>query len=174
MRHNIKISLAQKHDAPAITQIGVASHRYAYKDIIPAAILDALDDSDTSGWESTIQKFPGNVLIARDDTGEITGFICAGPVVDKEKNAGFDGQVYGMHVKPGLNGKGIGSQLLKTSFDSLKQRGIKSVIVWTFRDNEPAIDFYAKHGAVFIRESPVDYHGLPMTEAAYGWRDIPS
>ncbi len=172
MDTKIAILPASEADARIITETSVASHRSAYKDIIPAKILDSLDASDPGSWIDTIRKFPDNVLIARDETGQILGFSCAGPIVHPEKNAGFEGQIYGLHVKPGFNGQGIGSLLLAASLHSMKLRGLSSAIVWTFKANMPAINFYSKHGATFIKESPMDYRGLSLIEVAYGWKQL--
>lgn len=60
-----------------------------------------------------------------------------------------------MVVSPKARGKGMGSMLMKYSFDVAKQNGCKRITLLTDFDNDGAHRFYQQHG--FIRSSMVAF-----------------
>jgi GNAT superfamily N-acetyltransferase len=57
-----------------------------------------------------------------------------------------------VNVRPGLEGKGIGSVLLASLKDELRSRGVTRIDTATHFDNPGARRFYARHGFATLRE----------------------
>jgi len=75
----------------------------------------------------------------------IIGSVMGGFMGDK-------GWISRLAVLPSWQKKGIGSKLLKTVIDRLKQKGAISINLSIAKSNEDVIEFYKKHGFK-VRES---------------------
>ncbi|HEY6768301.1 MAG TPA: N-acetyltransferase [Candidatus Sulfotelmatobacter sp.] len=89
-------------------------------------------------------------LIAVDDTlGTVAGFIIA--------ESGLLGHVITIDVVQDTRRSGLGSQLLGTAEERLRQAGSRAVGLETAVDNLGALSFYKRHGYEVMRTLPRYY-----------------
>jgi len=74
---------------------------------------------------------------------KIVGFIAALIEGFVEEKAGH---VYSIDVKPSYRRMGVGSSLLKSLEENLREAGVKICYLETCRDNLAAVSFYLKNG----------------------------
>ena len=72
-----------------------------------------------------------------------------------------------MYVSKDAQGKGIGKQLLNFAELAVKEKGQNEIIIWAFKQNQKALDFYKKAGYQIDKE---EYLG--EVYQAYGVRLI--
>jgi ribosomal protein S18 acetylase RimI-like enzyme len=61
-----------------------------------------------------------------------------------------EAEVVSIAVSPDVQGKGIGTKLIRAAFDQLRILGHNKVRTWTSEDNEQAAAFYQKQGFKFL------------------------
>ena len=141
----IVVRHSNKADIPAIKAI--------YEGRQAAAGTLQLPFASTQLWESRLETLPAGVysLVAVID-GEVLGQLGLEHFQRPRRNhvAGF-----GMAVKDGFSGLGVGNQLLSAVTDLADNwLNIKRLEITVFTDNEAAIHLYQKHGFTIEGESP--------------------
>ena len=161
-------------DLPAIARIHMASWHDAYRGVIPDdALCGRTIEGSLSGWRFTFEKFPDNLSVAETGDALPSGFCCAGPVIDAEKNAPFEFEIYGLHVVPAMRRRGIGAALLRAALNRAVVRERKSsAIVWTLKDLGPSRRFYVREGGELVKTGTWTVGRVELPEVAYGWRDL--
>jgi len=160
---------ATTKDCFRIAEIGAASWRVTFKGLVPDDMLDNLDvEGSAQRWADCIERLPQNVKVFEHNQ-QILGWICAGPVSEKSKLKQFDGKIYGIHTDPIVPRIGAGSALLQAACESLKAQNCLEIYVLVLKQNENAIRFYQKHGAVLQGEYSVNFGGRDLPELAFQW-----
>ena len=125
-----------------------------------------------TGWAKTIKEAPGNLLVAvRPDSG-ILGFVCHGRVTGTPRVAGYQAQIFGLHVCPEGKRQGVGLQLMRAAFVRLSSLPCRNAYVLTLEGNEPARRFYEKLGGREVARGLVSFGGRDLVEVAYGWERL--
>lgn len=140
----MRISEANVGDAAAIAHLQVASWRDAFRGLLPDEYLDgAVDEDDrTADWEQMLRELGEreSVLVTKDD-GQIVAFAHFGPADEPGS-----GELYSMHVGPGLRGRGIGFDLHDAALRRLRAAGFRTVKLWLLEKNKLARRFYERQG----------------------------
>jgi GNAT superfamily N-acetyltransferase len=150
---------ARLDDVVEITRIQLTTWRVAYRRLLPAHILDELDeDWITRRWRGAIEEPPSpshRVLVAveqRDSPGSgpesayVVGFAASGPADDTTLAADEDHTVLDKDLKgaaaitdvlvePRWSRRGHGSRLLAASVDLWQSDGFTTALAWTFADD---------------------------------------
>lgn len=103
----------------------------------PGMGLNNIDDSK-EGIEKFLNRNPDTCFVAEEDE-QIIGVILVG-------NDGRRGYIYHTAVKPSYQKKGIGTQLVNTALEALKNIGIIKVALVVFDRNEDGNAFWEKQG----------------------------
>ena len=156
-------------DAAGLARVRIAAWCAAYREIVPAAVLDALDpDAETARWRtglSTPRSAFTRVAFAGSPTG-LVGFVVAGPARGDEV-AGL-GEIYAIYVDPEVQGRGIGRALMEAGVRGLAARRFAEAILWVFEANAPARGFYEKMGwAADGAAKPFEIGGAAPLEIRY-------
>lgn len=156
-------------DAAGLARVRIAAWRAAYRGIVPAAVLDALDpDAETARWRtgmSTPRPAFTRVAFAGSPVG-LVGFVVAGPARGDEV-AGL-GEIYAIYVDPEVQGRGIGRALIEAGVLGLAARGFAEAILWVFEANAPARGFYEQMGwAADGAAKPFEIGGAALLEVRY-------
>ncbi|MFD0409731.1 GNAT family N-acetyltransferase [Kitasatospora sp. NPDC127116] len=161
-------------DADSIAELHAHSWRTAYRGIVPEAGLgDGMvaqrrelwalrldtDCADYGGPENTPE------LLVAERAGAMVGFIYLVPQPD----GGV--MIDNLHVRPGLNGGGIGRELLIAARTHVAERhpgaGLSLEVL---RDNTRAIAFYEREGAERVRAQEGEFPGgFLLPEYVYAW-----
>lgn len=158
-------------DARAIAEIHYAGWQIAYAHVVSDEQMAAkLPERRIPFWQARIADPDDLVLIADDEAGTAQGFVYAGDVLDhdirKGSLAGFDCEIYSLHCRREVQGKGLGRLLMAETARAFQSRSRKALMLWAYRDNDYR-RFYEKIGGEVVAEGFDD--GIP--DLAYGWRN---
>lgn len=143
----IRIHRATEADAEAIGRVHVRAWQAAYRGILPAAYLDALDVRQRARfWRREITTLPQDrrPWVAVGDPG-IVGFVVAGPARDDDLEPRM-AEVYAIYVDPDCWSTGVGRTLMQHQLAFLRRRGRSEAVLWVLADNARAIGFYEGGG----------------------------
>jgi ribosomal protein S18 acetylase RimI-like enzyme len=136
------IRRATTTDAEAIARVHVQAWQAAYAKLLPAAYLAALSiDRRAAAWQQRLQDGNGLTLVHEAD-GAITGWIDAGS--GRDEDTADSCEIYAVYIAPSHWRRGIGRQLMRQVEASLPAS--RDLSLWVFRDNAPALSFYASLG----------------------------
>ena len=139
---NIRAAVAG--DAGPIARVHVHAWRLAYRDILPARVLDALSEQRREVvWAERIAA-NARILVA-DMDGAVDGWISFGPSHDDDATPS-DGEVYGFYVAPDCWSKGIGASLCQEAKTALSGTRFRVARLWVFEANDRARRFYERQG----------------------------
>jgi len=146
----ISLREARRGDELAVAEVHVRAWQEAYRGLIPAEFLDALDPRERAArytFESPDPAAPTTVLAveAGEDGAEaIQGFVTFGPSRDEDAQ-GF-GEVYALYVDPDRYQGGVGRLLMAESRRRLHEAGFTAAILWVLQGNTRAANFYEREG----------------------------
>jgi GNAT superfamily N-acetyltransferase len=159
----IIVRAARVDDARAIAAVDVASWRAAYRDLMPAAYLDALSvEEKTARWSSSLAREAPRrkqTLVAEDD-GAVIGYATVGP--DGESGSGL---LYLMYVAPDQWRRGVGAALMAHVCETLRRDGFRSGVLWVLERNDRARGFYEAQGWSADGASQINDYGRTKLSA---------
>ena len=177
----VRVRAARPADAEALARVHVASWQWAYRGIVPDAVLDALSWQERRDqWQERLGGdldpqmrtwvAVGSGTAAPDDRSEsaagsehVVGFASFGPSRDDDTTA-TTAELYAIYVAPHQARRGAGRALLRTGVKALPAE-FERLDVWVLADNVPARRFYARHGlAPDGMEKTLDIGGAQLVE----------
>jgi L-amino acid N-acyltransferase YncA len=162
------IRVAEVRDAAAIAHVHVQSWLTTYKGIVPQKYLAALNEAERVPlWQDWLAR-ETSVFVAEIE-GQVIGFAGGGAI--RQPLHAYDSELYTIYLLQDAQGRGVGKALLGAVANALLQKGHKSMIVWVLAQN-PAVRFYAKAGAQFLKSQAIEIGGIQLTESALGWPDL--
>ena len=99
----------------------------------------------------------------------VVGFANGGHA--RPTNLPYDGEGYTLYVLPEHQGAGNGRRLLGALLSALSAAGCRSALVWVLAEN-PSRFFYEAMGGTLIATREEPFHGVVLSECAYGWPDL--
>jgi ribosomal protein S18 acetylase RimI-like enzyme len=155
--YGVTVRGADKADVPGIAAVRVAAWRAAYRGILEASVLEALDsDQDARRFLADWPAGPVRRVAVR--AGDVVGFTLTGPYRvgpdDRPDWTGSrqDGEIYGIYVEPMLWSCGVGRALMLDALELLRAAQYQVVRLWVLKDNVRARRFYHANG--FTDEEP--------------------
>lgn len=138
----MRVRAATVEDAFAIERIRVYGWRAAYRHVLPAEELDAMEIDETR-WRQRIVEPPTgwSTVVAEDEGGDVVGFASVGPSRDE---AGI-GELYAIYVDPESWSTGTGRALIEHAEEILR-RDFAEATLWVLDDNPRARRFYERAG----------------------------
>jgi ribosomal protein S18 acetylase RimI-like enzyme len=166
-----RLRQARRGDELAVAELHVRSWQEAYRELMPAEFLAALDPRDRVGryrFESTEEGAPTTVLAIVSEGGDggdpsltnmevrpgsppspgerIAGFVTFG--ASRDGDARGLGEVYALYVDPNSLRGGIGGTLMADARRRLAEDGFSEAILWVLQGNDRARSFYEGEGWV--------------------------
>ncbi|HEX3362130.1 MAG TPA: GNAT family N-acetyltransferase [Solirubrobacterales bacterium] len=160
---------ARRGDELAVAEVHVRSWQDAYRELMPAEFLAALDPRDRArryefggGPEAptTVVAVAAGVGDGDDPSltncGEVrsgsspspvepvVGFVTFGP--SRDEDAVGMGEIYALYVDPGRYEGGLGRRLMAHARRRLKEQGFEAAVLWVLIGNERAASFYEREG----------------------------
>lgn len=159
-------------DAPVIAEIHERGWQLAYGHFIAAeALAEKSAEKRIAFWQERIADPAKTVLVGADATGALMGVVYGGPVLEHDLTSGriddFDSELYILHCRQDVQGKGLGKRLTAALARRFKEQGHRSLFLWAFTDNAFRV-FYDRLGGEIVAEGRDEGH----PDVAYGWRDI--
>ena len=167
-----RIRPAVLSDAAAIADIQVETWRDTYAGMIPDRTLLGLSrTSHSENWRRILRDVRADSItrVAEGPDSCVVGFANAGRA--RPANLPYDGEVYTLYVLPDRQGAGHGRRLLGAMFSALRAAGGRSALVWVLAGN-PARFFYEAMGGILVATREEPFHGVVLSECAYGWPDL--
>lgn len=143
----VHLRRARDEDARAIAQVHVRTWQHAYRDLLPAQFLAALNvEARERFWRSEIQVVPADRRPwLADREGQVAGFVSVGPSNDADAAPGT-GEIYAIYVDPDCWARGVGRNLLLHGERDLAGHGYDEATLWCLAGNERARVFYESAG----------------------------
>jgi GNAT superfamily N-acetyltransferase len=161
--------LARPEDAADLARIYIESWQDTYAGMLSHALLGAMSHRHhTARWQAVI-KGSGTVLVAEDAQYGPVGLSSLGPA--RDRSLGFEGEVYTLYVDPAFLGRGTGRALLAGAFEHLKERKLRSCLIWAHARNN-ACCFYEAMGGRRVAMRTTRLMGELTPEIAFGWRQL--
>ena len=165
---------AEPSDAAEIARLQLTTWRAAYRDLLPAEVLDALDESEAEAtWRHTIEHGPARVFVATEGPWHV-GFVAAGPA-PQDESAAANGtpapdaaQVALMStllVEPRWGRRGHGGRLLAAAGAAMLADGLVRGICWVAEADKASLTFWERAG--WLSDGTVrtlDAGGRPLRE----------
>jgi ribosomal protein S18 acetylase RimI-like enzyme len=170
----VRVREARRGDELAVAEVHVRSWQEAYRDLMPAEFLAALDPRERAerytfegGAEApttlvaVVAQDDGRAEGAGDDpsltnsvevrsgsspapSGVIAGFVTSG--ASRDADAPGLGEVVALYVDPNHYGAGLGRLLMAEARRGLRERGFDAALLWVLDGNERAQRFYEREG----------------------------
>jgi GNAT superfamily N-acetyltransferase len=102
-----------------------------------------------------------------EEAGTVVGFASTRPSRDEDAQP-ETGELHSIHVAPEAWSRGLGSALLATAVDDLRERGFATLGLWVIEGNLRGRRFYERAGwrPDGVRQ-PIDFDGVPVDEIRY-------
>ncbi|CAN5753214.1 GNAT family N-acetyltransferase [soil metagenome] len=164
----IHLRRARTSDARAIADVHVRTWREAYRDLLPADFLAALDtDSRERHWSAELSVMPAERMPwLADANGEVAGFASIGPSRDPDAGPA-SGELYAIYVLPEYWARGVGADLLRRAEHDLLAHGYAEATLWVLADNQRACRFYERRGWRLDGERMDNIGGIEVREVRY-------
>ncbi len=138
---DVSVRPARAGDVSEIARIQLETWRFGYRDVVPAAVLDALTpEVAIAAWREAVTSPPSpkhRVLVAVEQD-RVVGFAAIAAaddgLADNGLAEGADAQhtalVGPLLVEPRWGRRGHASRLMAATVDSLRQDGVVHALVW--------------------------------------------
>ncbi len=117
-----------------------------------------------------------NCVVAEQD-GAVIGMLCTFPIKDGQEGAGDEladpvlkpyeeleipGSFYicALALFPGFRGRGLGTEMLSIATKQARERGVGTLSLLVFEQNEGAVRLYERNGFEVVDSAPVVPHDL--------------
>jgi ribosomal protein S18 acetylase RimI-like enzyme len=141
-----EVRVATVDDIAAIAEFQTGAWNDSYRDLVPAEYLARMTvQTRTERWGGRIRSGDRQILLMQTD-GQIEVVASVGARSDDRPGPRLE--LMSLYVDPQLRGPGLGQRMLDLVV------GDRAAVLWVFRDNVRAIDFYRRHGF------EIDGHGL--------------
>jgi len=163
---------ARPDDAAAVARVQVVTWRTAYRDVLPAAVLDEWDE-DAAGetWRAAVTSppTPGHGVLVAVERDEVVGFAAYGPAElgagEAPHPAGPTTEIATLLVEPRWGRRGHGSRLLAAVADVARATGTARLQVWLPEADDVSAGFFESAGwAPQGWARTLDTGGAPLRE----------
>lgn len=169
----LSVRTARPEDAADLARIYIASWQDTYAGVISHALLGAMSaKAHTARWQAaikTMDRHGGAVLVAEDARFGVIGLCSLGRA--RDRGLGFEGEVYTLYVDPAFLGRGAGRALLDGAFEALKDRKLRSCLIWAHARNN-ACFFYEAMGGRRVATRTTRLMGELTPEIGFGWKRL--
>jgi GNAT superfamily N-acetyltransferase len=171
-RAEVSVRLARAEDAEAIARVQLVTWRTAYRELLPAAVLDDWDEpAAVEAWRAAVLAPPTpahGVLVALDGV-EVTGFAAFGPAEGDDRDdvvpGGPTNEVTALLVEPRWGRRGHGSRLLAAVADLAAAAGVVRLQLWLPAEDRVSARFLDSAGwAADGRARTLDTGGRPLRQ----------
>jgi len=171
MAGQVTIRRAVPADAPAVARLHIRAWQWAYRGLVPDAVLDQLP-AGSDRWEAhrraTIARAGREERTwVAELSGRVVGFADTGPSRDADTAPGT-AEVYALYLDPDVVGTGVGQSLFSHAVADLQQRGYRAATLWVLETNARARRFYEVAGWYLDGAAKVEQRpGFDLREVRY-------
>lgn len=142
-----KIRKANVKDAAGIATVHVKMWQKAYRGLVPDSFLDNMSiEKRTEVWRDSLKNPKEGILVyVSENEGGITGWIMGGKNRDEDVSQEV-GELGGIYIHPDMQSKGVGSKLMESFLQKLKDEGYKKATLWVLDTNKKTRKWYESKG----------------------------
>jgi GNAT superfamily N-acetyltransferase len=140
-------------DAASIAAVHVRSWQAAYRELLPAPYLDALDPAErAAAWRERLADPGGPVVLVAEGAagaGAVDAFVAFRARRGEEAaepSATATAELSALYAAPEAWGRGVGRALLASAVEAMRAAGFREAGLWVFEDNARARAFYEAAG----------------------------
>jgi ribosomal protein S18 acetylase RimI-like enzyme len=137
---------ATSDDVEVVVRIHDASRRAAYRRILPRRIPSEHGIAALRRDWNAVLEASGSWILLLEEESEPVGFAAFGPTRDQDDSPGKVGELYAIHFKPSVWGRGLGGALMAEVERRLDSAGFRVATLWVLEANIRARGFYEKRG----------------------------
>lgn len=140
------IRAATTDDLLDLAKVHLVSCQAAYREVLPADVLNALSVDDfLEAWRHLLEGHGYRNLLGELE-GRVVGFVSFGPARDPDVTPQTTAEIYGMYLHPSAWARGFGRALWHESLKTTLADGYREVVLWVLADNARARRFYEVAG----------------------------
>lgn len=165
----MRIRPAGAADLPAIARIHADAWHWAYRELVPAALLERVTPaSRLDVWQRWFDG-GGHDLDVLVEGCDVLGFVRTGPPQPAANPPPGFGELSHLYVATAAIGTGLGHRLFEQARRRLAGQGYSGMLLWTLAGNHRARRFYERRGMVDdgARKEEPDWHGRGVFEVRY-------
>ena len=149
----VTIRRASPDDVGALGGVTARAYAAAYPGIVPPVVLDEWIAHGPEMWtrwrDAQAERgpdHPSRAWVAERD-GTILGYATTSPATSEYlPPPDGAGELTNLYLDPAAIGTGVGRLLYERAISDLFARGFDPLVVWAFRDNPKAREFYPRMG----------------------------
>lgn len=167
----IRIGRPDPEEADGLAALHIRCWREAYRDFVPAEILDRAGiEKRRAVWRAALGD-PQRIVLAAYGGDSPVGFIMAGTPLEQLFDD-MDGHVPALYVAASHYRLGLGRRLLGRAAQEWAAAGGRSLALGVLADNLRARDFYEALGGRLVRSGVFDWDGHLMPDAVYVFENL--
>jgi GNAT superfamily N-acetyltransferase len=150
---DVSVRPARPQDAPEVARVQVVTWRTAYRQVLPASVLDDWDaDAATDSWRAAVESppTPGHGVLVALEGQTVVGFAAFGTAEltcgEQPHPAGPTAELSTLLVEPRWGRRGHGSRLLAAVTDIARAGGAARLQTWLLEPDRVSADFYESTG----------------------------
>lgn len=166
----VTVRRADPADARSIAEVHVRAWRWAYRGMMPDALLDGLSVERREEWwrRAFSPEREGDRVWVAEREGRVVGFVAAGPSRDPDATP-ETGEVFAIYLEEDVVGTGVGRTLFARAVDDLRADGYRAATLWVLDSNGRTRRFYEIAGWRPDGETKVEPWGeFELSEVRYG------
>ncbi|MCF6745099.1 GNAT family N-acetyltransferase [Blastococcus sp. KM273128] len=139
---DVSVRPARQEDTAAIARVQGVTWRTAYRDVLPAAVLDGWDEAAVAdSWLAavTAPPSPGHRVLVAVERDQVVGFAAVATGPDAA-------EISTLLVEPRWGRRGHGSRLLAAVTDLSSAEGTTRLEVWLAESDRASAGFYESAG----------------------------
>jgi GNAT superfamily N-acetyltransferase len=138
---------ARPGDARAIAEVGVASRRWSYRDLLAEADLDAQSVEETTAdfAQGLAELPPGAAVFVAERARRVVGYVYVLPSPDADVPTGTS-ELGSLYVTEEVAGTGVARALMEAAVEHARTAGQGLLTLWVRQENGRARRFYEKYG----------------------------
>jgi ribosomal protein S18 acetylase RimI-like enzyme len=145
---SVRVREATPDDTDAIVAVNAAGWRAAYRGIVAP---ERLADLPIPRWRHEVhvgllRPVEDAFTFVAEIGGQFVGYCYVAAPSREADLAGTVAELAAIYVDPDHWRQGAGSALMGAALERLGELPYEEVVLWTFKENTPAIAFYERHG----------------------------
>jgi 3-deoxy-manno-octulosonate cytidylyltransferase (CMP-KDO synthetase) len=161
---------ATAEDAPAVARVHVESWRESFAGIVPAEFLNNLNvEKRESAFRQGFDQSDYKMFVAETARHGIVGFADFGAA--REKDFGYEAELYAIYLLPEFQRRGIGENLLRLCQKEMRADNFNSMYLIALI-NSPYKTFYEKMGGKVVGKGNHFFALVEYETIIYGWKNL--
>lgn len=130
---DVSVRVGWADDAAGIAAVQVRAWREEYVDLLPAEVIEALDqDQFAQAWQASLSspKDARNRVLVALERNTVRGFAVTGPTTDPDCDPVADAEISELTIDPDQTRHGHGSRLVQACADTLRADRFRTALIW--------------------------------------------